>query len=212
MHCCPYQCPRSIAVTFQCENSNVLSKHCSENTEMARDEQWRGFWLGQESGPYRFPANLLSIGATAWLWALSGLCVCVCGVCVCVCLETRRVGFKFSFLCRGPERMGWGLWPMKTPPHPVQTYLQFFQTCQAKGPRTSKLSEMARGYQEPHSGDGARLFQELRFGNGKRLSQGPQFRSWQEAKPRTSTCWWQEAKPRTPQIPMGYYYPPMVDY
>ena len=118
-------------------------------------------------------------------WAL---CVCVWGVCVCVCLETRRVGFKFSFLCRGPERMGWGLWPMKTPPHPVQTYLQFFQTCQAKGPRTSKLSEMARGYQEPHSGDGARLSQELRFGNGKRLSQGPQFRSWQEAKPRTSTC------------------------
>lgn len=63
MHCCPYQCPRSIAVTFQCENSNVLSKHCSENTEMARDEQWRGFWLGQESGPYRVPANLLSIHA-----------------------------------------------------------------------------------------------------------------------------------------------------
>ena len=60
----------------------------------------------------------------------------------------RRPPIQFLFvfprsfkLSRGPERVGGGLRPTKTPPpHPVKTYLQefpFFRTWQEAKPRTS---------------------------------------------------------------------------
>ena len=74
-------------------------------------------------------------------------------LCVWKHLETRWFGFCRFFLKQGARADGGGLWPTKTPPHPVKTYLrgkrlsqepQDFQQWQEAKPRTS-ISKMARG-------------------------------------------------------------------